>query len=334
MKLSAVLSILAACLGFALVPGSTPQAGAQETITLKIGTLAPRRSAWHRVFEAWKGSVQEESEGRLRLRFYYGGSQGDERDYIRKMGAGQLDGAAMTTTGLGQIVRPVLVLSSPGIFSDYRQIDRVRNRLSDEFQSQFEEAGYHNAGWGDVGRARLFSNRPILRPRDLRQTRPWQWREDTIFGEFLRAVGANGQRLGVNEVLPALQTGRIDAFPSTALAATSLQWFNHATHVTKQSDAIVIGATVIKKERYDALPADLRAIFDSTSERAHAALQRSIRRADDRAYQAILRRNITEVDISANEAEWQRVADQVRRRLAGRVYPPQLLAQVERVAGR
>ena len=41
---------------------------AQDTITLKIGTLAPRRSAWHRVFEAWKGSVAQESGGRLSLR--------------------------------------------------------------------------------------------------------------------------------------------------------------------------------------------------------------------------------------------------------------------------
>jgi len=228
----------------------------------------------------------------------------------------------------------VLVLSAPGVFTEHRQIDRVRRSLASDFQDQFHAAGYHLEGWGDVGRARLFSNRPLNRPQDLRQVRPWQWREDSIFGEFLRVVGANGVRLGVNEVLPALQTGRIDAFPSTALAATSLQWFNHASHVTQQSDAIVIGATIIKKERYDALPEDLRTILDSTSERAHRALQRSIRRADDRAYAAIISRGMTAVDLTPHQAEWDRVARQTRQRLAGRVYPAALLQRVVRAAGR
>ena len=334
MKRSIFVAFLAAlALGVAGLWPSLEPADAQETVTLRIATLAPRGSPWDRAFRAWGNSLQQETNGRLRLQFYLGGSQGDERDYIRKMQAGQLDGAAVTATGLGQIVRPVLVLSAPGIFSEYRQIDRVRNRLDDQFETQFNEAGYQLMGWGDVGRARIFSNRPIQRPQDLRSVRPWAWREDVIFTEFLSVVGANPQRLGVNEVLPALQTRRVDAFPASALAAVSLQWYNHATHVTEQSDSILVGATIIKKDKYDALPEDLRAALDSTSERAHRVLSSTIRRADDRAYQAILRRGVTAVDISGHRAEWERAARTTRTNLAGRLYPRELLQQVERTAG-
>ena len=334
MKRSIFVAFLAAlALGLAGLWPSLEPAGAQETVTLRIATLAPRGSPWDRAFRAWGNSLQQETNGRLRLQFYLGGSQGDERDYIRKMQAGQLDGAAVTATGLGQIVRPVLVLSAPGIFREYRQIDRVRNRLDDQFETQFNEAGYQLMGWGDVGRARIFSNRPIQRPQDFRSVRPWAWREDVIFTEFLSVVGANPQRLGVNEVLPALQTRRVDAFPASALAAVSLQWYNHATHVTEQSDSILVGATIIKKDKYDALPEDLRAALDSTSERAHRVLSSSIRRADDRAYQAILRRGVTAVDTSAHRAEWERAARTTRQNLAGRLYPRELLQQVERTAG-
>lgn len=334
MKRTFFVAVLIAVALAVVAPGSAPQpADAQETTTLRIATLAPRGSPWDRAFRAWANSVEQDTNGRLRLRFYLGGAQGDERDYIRKMQAGQLDGAAVTATGLGQIVRPVLVLSAPGMFQEYAQIDRVRNNLDDQFASQFNEAGYQLMGWGDVGKARIFSNRPILRPQDLRSVRPWAWREDVIFSEFLSVVGANPQRLGVNEVLPALQTRRVDAFPSSALAAVSLQWYNHATHVTQQSDSILVGATILKKDKYDALPEDVRQVLDSTSARAHRVLSSSIRRADDRAYQAILRRGVTAVDTSAHRAEWERAAQQTRNNLAGRLYSRQLLQQVERQAG-
>ena len=334
MKRSFFVAFVIAVSLAVVAPWSSDQsAGAQETTTLRIATLAPRGSPWDRAFRAWSNSVRQETDGKLRLQFYLGGSQGDERDFIRKMNAGQLDGAAVTSTGLGQVVRPVMVLAAPGVFQNYNQLDRVRNALSDDFSSQFNDAGYQLMGWGDVGKARIFSNRPIRQPSDFRSVRPWAWRDDAIFTEFLSVVGANPQRLGVNEVLPALQTRRIDTFPSSALAAVSLQWYNHASHVTKQHASVLIGATIIKKDKYDALDPELRAALDSTAERAHQVLSRSIRRADDRAYQAILSRGITEVDNAAHQAEWERAARTTRNNLAGRLYPRSLLQQVERRAG-
>ena len=43
---------------------------------------------------------------------------------------------------LAEIVRPVLVLSAPGIFEDYPQIDRARRRMSRRFSQQFQRNGY------------------------------------------------------------------------------------------------------------------------------------------------------------------------------------------------
>ncbi|MCA9600939.1 MAG: TRAP transporter substrate-binding protein DctP [Polyangiales bacterium] len=311
---------------------SASGAKADDVHTLRIATLAPRGSAWDKAFRAWKNTLEKETNGKLVLEFYPGGAQGDERDYIRKMKAGQLDGAAVTTTGLGQVVRPVLVLQLPGVFRSYEAIDKVRDSLDEEFRGEFDKAGFALMGWGDVGRARLFSNASITTPTDFKTAHPWAWRDDVIFSEFLKVVGANSQRLGVNEVLPALQTGRVDAFPSSALAAVSLQWYNHAKFVTKQSDSILIGATILRKDVVDGLPKDLRDKLFETSARAHKILAKSIRDADDKAYQAILKRGVKEVDISGHEKEWEAAAKTVRQNLAGRLYPKELLDRVEKVA--
>jgi len=314
-----------------IVPGQSSQAQGDH-IVLRIATLAPQGSTWMRIFNAWNNTLSQRTQGRLTLQFYPGGSQGDERDFVRKMRAGQMDGAVVTSTGLGQIVRPVMVLAVPGLFREYDQLDRVRHRFQRQFEHQFDTNGYHLLGWGDAGKLRLFSKTRIEHPSDLRSVRPWAWRDDTIFSEFLSVVHANPVRLGVPEVYPALQTGMVDTVPSSALAAVALQWYTRLHFVTQQNMGILIGAAVLKKDKYDALPEDLRTALDETSAQAHAALRRAVRRDDERAFATIQHRGVTAVDISANEAEWAAAALTTRNNLAGRLYPRSLLDRVTAAA--
>ena len=121
-----------------------------------MATLAPSGSSWMKVFNAWNQTVQKETNKTLKFSFYAGGSQGDERDFVRKMRAGQMDGAAITTTGLGMLVRSVLVLALPQVITEYSQLDRVRTELNAQFEEMFDQEGYKLLGWGDVGKTRLF----------------------------------------------------------------------------------------------------------------------------------------------------------------------------------
>ena len=74
-----VMALLA--LGLVCLPGTMPRSvGAQEAVTLRIATLAPRGSAWMRVFDAWNNSLRQQTGNRLQLRFYPGGAQGDDAD--------------------------------------------------------------------------------------------------------------------------------------------------------------------------------------------------------------------------------------------------------------
>jgi TRAP-type C4-dicarboxylate transport system substrate-binding protein len=132
-----VFVLAAACL---LVAG-TQSADADGKTVIRYATLAPSGSTFGKVLKAWSRSLQKETEGRVELRYYSGGSQGDERDFIRKMRAGQMDAAGVTSTGLGIIVRPVLVLSSPGLIETYDQLERVREKMTPRFDEMFREAG-------------------------------------------------------------------------------------------------------------------------------------------------------------------------------------------------
>ena len=306
---------------------------AEEAVELRFATLAPSGSSWMKVFNAWNLTIKKETNNTLKLRFYPGGSQGDERDFVRKMRAGQVDGAALTTTGLGQLVRPILVLSVPGVLEEYQQLDNVRTELNDHFEKMFNEEVYTFLGWGDAGKTRLFSTEKIERPSDIKKYRPWAWKDDLIFPEFLKVVGANPVRLGVPEVYPALQTRMVDTLPASALAVVALQWYTRLKHVSQRNSGIIVGATIVRTDKFEALSEEHQKVLVDTSIRAHKALNRSIRRDDDKSYATILKRGLTAVDTSEYTAEWEDAAKQVRERLAGRVYPESLLEAVIAAAG-
>lgn len=328
-------AIVALALALCGLPGSaTPRAGAQQQHVIRIATLAPRGTPLVRMFQEWDRLLQAETSGQVRFQILAGGVAGDELDVVRKMRAGQVDAAALTTTGLGAISRPVMVLGAPGLISDYAQLDRVRSTLATEFDGLFAQAGYKLLGWGDAGRIRMFSNRRIARPADLRAARPWVWRDNPVMVEFIRSAGANGVPLGVPEVYPALQTGMTDTVLASALTAVGLQWFSRVQYVSAQASGVIIGALVIKQDRLDALPANARDFILRTSSEAtsNEAMRTGGRVLDDRAYRALIGRGLEAVDTEAHRAEWEEVGRQTRERLVGRVYSAELLRRVEAAA--
>ena len=323
-----VFVMAAAC----LLVGGTPSADAEGKTVIRYATLAPSGSTFGKILKAWSRSLEKDTEGRVELRYYSGGSQGDERDFIRKMRAGQMDAAGVTSTGLGIIVRPVLVLSSPGLIETYDELERVREKMTPRFDEMFREAGFELLAWADAGKGRIMSTMPILRPSDLKKARPWVWKDDPIFAEFLKVVGANGVRLGVPEVYAALQTKMVDVVPNSAIGALALQWYTKLKYMSKDSFGIVMGASVIKKEKLDQLSPEDQAVLKSTAVRAGAALDRVVRRDDAKAYQVLIDRGIEVLDTGPYRAEWEEAALQTRERLVGRIFSRSLLEEAEAAA--
>ncbi|MDH3729243.1 MAG: TRAP transporter substrate-binding protein DctP, partial [Myxococcales bacterium] len=286
-----------------------------------------------KILKAWGRTLEKETEGRVEFRFYSGGSQGDERDVIRKMRAGQLDSAGMTTIGLGIVVPSIRVLAAPGVIETYEQLGRVREKMNARFDEMFKEAGYVLLAWSDAGKGRIMSTVPIRRPEDLKAHRPWAWKDDPIFNEFLKVVGANPVRLGIGEVYPGLQTNMIDVVPASAIGAVALQWFTKLKYMSKDSFGIIVGASIVKKEKFDQLSPGDQEVLIRTAKRAALALDKVVRKDDAEAYQAMVRRGIEVIDVGPYRPEWDKAAKETRQRLIGRIYSKSLLAEVEAAAG-
>lgn len=316
-----------------LLPGAHARpAAADGPIIIRYASLAPRGSAFGKILNAWGRQFKKETEGRAELRFYTGGSQGDERDFIRKIRAGQIDAAGITTTGMGMLVRPILVLTAPGLITEFEQLYHVRRQLRDRFEDMFRSAGFELLTWGDGGKNRLFSTDEFAKPSDLKSRRPWAWKDDPVFAAYLGAIGANPVRVGANEVYGGLQTGMIDTVPASCIIAVAIQWYTKLNYMAKQNLNIIIGGSIVKKEVFDQLTPGDQEILLQTAERGARAMDKIVIRDDERARITLLERGMEEVDLSPHRAAWDAVAEKARERLIGRVYSKSLLTEVAKLA--
>jgi TRAP-type transport system periplasmic protein len=141
--------------------------------------------------------------------------------------------------------------------------------------------------------------------------------------------------LGIPEVFPALQTGMVDTVVASAIAAVALQWFRYVTHMSKEASVAIVGATVLREDLFKTLAPDHQKVLIDTGKKAHAALIAQVQTEDQKAYKTLLSRKVIEYDATGSpgqRAAWQKVNDELLKRLTGRLWSKELLEKVRKTA--
>ena len=302
---------------------------ARAGVEFKIATVAPDGSAWMRIFNQMKGKIEQKTGGAVKLRFYPGQSQGDERDVVRKINTGQLHGGSFTAVGLSMINPKVMVLQMPLVFTTYEQLDKVRVALKAEFEQSFRDKGYELLGWGDVGWVFLMSKDPIKNKGDLKKHKVWVWSDDPISKTMMQENGVSPRLLGLPQVYPALNTGMVNAVYNAPLAALTLQWHTKVKYYSDFPLAIAIGATVVSKKVFDTLTPEQQKTVKEICEKYHAALNKRVRSDNDKALATLKAGGLQSVEVSeASKKEFRDSAAKVAKQFAPRYYPKELLDKV------
>ena len=307
--------------------------GARSRVTtIKLATLAPSGSTWMNVMQEMVKELHDKSNGNIRIKIYPGGILGDERDMVRRMKIGQLHAAAMTTIGISIIQKEALVFQLPLIFQSYEELDYVRDNLRTTMEQAFEKKGFVLLGWGDVGPVHIFSKNPIQNKEDLRKSKIWGWVDDPISTALCKEGGIKPIPLSVSEVLPSLQTGIVNAAPSTPLACIALQWFSKFNYMSDLVMSIAIGATVMTKKQYDQLDASNKVLLRDIAKSYHQKLTHRIRRDNEESIEALKKNGIRIVPASADGIkDWEKVALKIRNEMVGQIYSQSLLDEVVRL---
>ncbi len=305
-----------------------------ETTVLKIGTLAPAESPWGKVFRVWQKAVKERTNGAVELQFFWNGQQGDEAAMVNKIRAGQLDGAAITATGLGTIHKGVLVLQLPGLFGGWDKLDNARDKLKGKFDEAFEKEGFKNLGWGDVGAARIMTKGFEIRvPDDLKKKNVFVIKGEPVMPTFFSVIGdITPKEITLNEITPALTSGSINMVNSPALAAEQLQWAPQLDHINEMITGYAVGALVFSSSKFKTLPENVQTTLKETGKVTGDALTKTIRKSDDEAFARLKGRMKSYMPNPEELAKWKPIYEKTRAKLKGSTFKSEDVQAVEDAA--
>src|SRR5512141_2606204 len=143
---------------------------AEKTIRLKLGTLAPAGTSYHKSLQAMGEKWRQVSGGAVQLVIFPGGTQGSEADMVGWMQTGNLDAGLLTTGGLSEIDPAALAMQvMPMFFRNLDELDFVAQKIRPQLDARLLAKGYVVLFWSDSGWVRFFSKSPVLHPDDLRK---------------------------------------------------------------------------------------------------------------------------------------------------------------------
>ncbi|HTR50557.1 MAG TPA: TRAP transporter substrate-binding protein DctP [Kofleriaceae bacterium] len=309
---------LALCAVLALATGRVARADNTE---LRIATLAPSGSPWMEVLDKAAAEIKDKTGGRVTMKYFEGGQQGDERDFVRKIKLGQLDGAAVTAIGLAMIDESIRVLELPMMFQSADELDYVADKMWPYFQAKFAKKGFKLNDRGEVGWIYFISKNKVESLGDLKGQKLWMWGDDQLVGAMFKKLGLNGVPLGVPEVDANLTTGKIDAAYGSPVAAVALQWYTKIKYMTSMPMSFAIGATVVSLDSLKKMSPDDIKIVEDIGKANAKKLRKVIRKANDDAKGTMTRKGVTVVQTPAAMVdEFTKQSQDAWKELVGKIY--------------
>ena len=305
-----------------------------DNVEIRLATLAPDGSSWMKILGKGSAEIETKTEKRVVIKYYAGGVQGDERDVVRKMNLGQLDGGAFTSVGLSMIDESIRVLELPRLFASAEELDYVADKMWPYFQKKFEAKGFRLQDRGEVGWIYIMSKEELTSIDAVKKQKIWMWGDDGLVKAMYTKLGISGVPLGVPEVEPALTTGRINACYGSPLAAVALQWNTKVKYMTSMPISFAIGATVVKLDTIKKISAEDQTMITKIAKGMSKTLRKQIRKDNESAKKQMERKGVKITETPADMvAGFDKAAQDVWTAQVGKMYTKVEFDQVMKFRG-
>jgi TRAP-type C4-dicarboxylate transport system substrate-binding protein len=270
---------------------------AAQTTNIKLATLAPINSSYHKALLDMGAEWEAKTAGRVKLTVYAGGTQGSEDATIKLMrpGVEQLQGSMLTITGLSSLDNSFNVFGVPFFFAGNDEGQHVLERIAPILEKRMESRGYKVLAWGSAGWVQLFSKNPITTLAEVKTAKMYTSTGDDSMVQWYKKNGFNPVPMNSGDI-PAqlkLPNGLINATPMPPNLALLLQVFRDAKYMLDIDVAPLFGAVVVTNEAWNRISAADKAVVAAAAKNAEKRLLGEAVKNDESSIAAMKTRGLT-----------------------------------------
>lgn len=237
-------------------------------LTLKIGALAPEGTTWAKNLKKMSREIKKKTDGKVKLKIYYGGSQGDEPVVLRKIRVGQTHGGIFTGKTLGDINGDVRIMEVPFLFNaDRDKAWNVLGKMTPHFDRGFEKNKFKNLGFFEIGMVYFVSQKKTMDLEGLKGVKIWSWEGDPLVETLINTMKLVSVPLALPDVLSSLSTGIIEAAYAPPIGIIALQWNTKVKYLVNFPITYSLGAFLVSMKSWKKISPAHQKIVEETSQK-------------------------------------------------------------------
>lgn len=213
----------------------------------------------------FKEQLEKRSEGKIKVELYFSGTLGKESEVLEMVKLGNLQGCR---GGLFERAnKKYLMYTLPFMFANADQVVKVMNSdLGQEINKGAMANGFYIPATGVAGGMRQPTNkvRPIKSVADLKGLKLRTPPIDVTIRTF-KELGANPQQVPYTEVYMALKTGVVDGQENPFSNCVDMKFYEVQKYLSVLNWQVHPDPFYVNPAWYEALPADLKMVFDEVS---------------------------------------------------------------------
>ena len=271
----------------------------QAKYYFKMATMAPKTVGWARnIREIMHPAIKEATDGQVKLKWYWGGVMGDDRDYVQKMKIGQLDGAALSGQGVVIACPEMAVVELPFMFRNYDEVDYIRKTMRDEFDQIASRSGYKIFIWADQDFDQIYSVKyEMSKLSDFKKSRFLTWYGDLEMA-LLTELGSCPIPVTVPEISSSIRQGIVDTLIAPSIWVIGSQMYTIIKYVNPIKIRYSPAAAFVTLKSWNRLPTKYQKKLLKLRDTAAVNFCKKCREDSVKAYKAMIKYGIKECKMS------------------------------------
>ncbi|MCL2210896.1 MAG: TRAP transporter substrate-binding protein DctP [Treponema sp.] len=295
---------------------------AQRVMEIKLSSLVPENTPWGQSINRLAAEWSRITNGQIVMKVFHGGTAGGEAQTMALLRSNQLQAAVLTTMGLGTVTPELMSVSYPFLIRDDAELEEVMRRIKPDLEVKMQQNGFVTLAWANAGWVKLFARSPVFTPDDLRKVKLGSSQEQPELMQAFRQMGYQVVPAELNEVIMAMQSGRIDVTYISPVFAAGTQVFGVAKNMSSINVAPFMGGILMNEVTWRRVPERFKPALLEACKNVEKEIETTIAKLDSDALTTMVRHGLIVHQLTpAQNQIWYDETDRYEERMIGGVKP-------------